>query len=64
MCDKCMKMCGGTFAALGVLFLLRDLAIWNFWNVQWWTALFLAAGIGALGSSACPDCNAIRKGKK
>jgi len=59
-----MKLCGGIFVVLGILFLLQDIAIWNFWNIQWWTALFLVAGIGALASSVCPDCNAMRKGKK
>jgi len=51
------------FLVLGIVFLLRDLNIWDFWNIEWWTALFLAAGIGGLASAGCPDCQAVRKGK-
>ena len=33
---------------VGVLFLLRDLNVlgnWNFWNIQWWSALFVIFGL-------------------
>ncbi|MBW2996998.1 hypothetical protein KY349_01515 [Candidatus Woesearchaeota archaeon] len=40
--------CGLIVLALGVLFLLRDLNVWNFWNIQWWTAAFLLMGLGCL----------------
>ena len=64
MCKKCMKMCGGTFIVLGVLFLLRDLGFWDFWGIQWYSLLFLAMGLGSIGASKCPDCQAMRPGKK
>ena len=63
MCNKCMKICSSMFLVLGIVFLLRDLNIWDFWNIEWWTALFLVAGIGGLASAGCPDCQAVRKGK-
>lgn len=62
--DKCVKICGSVFLVLGILFLLRDLNMWDFWNIQWWTALFLVMGIGCLSSLTCPECKAIRTGKK
>ena len=63
-CRKCMKMGGASLLVLGVLFLLQDLNIWDFWNISWWSALFVVMGIGSLGSANCPDCRAIREGKK
>lgn len=64
VCKKCLTLGGVSFLVLGVLFLLRDMNIWNFWGIQWWTALFIVIGVGQLGSANCPDCQAIRKGKK
>ena len=58
-CKKCMKLGGLLLLILGLVFLLRDLAIWNFWNIQWWTAAFLLAGLCKLGMSSCPDCQAM-----
>ena len=61
-CKKCQGICGWSMVVAGVLFLLRDLDIWDFWNIQWWTVLFLLMGIGALGMKYCPDCQAMMKG--
>jgi len=63
-CSKCIKLGGATFLVFGVVFLLRDLGMLTFWNIQWWTALFIVWGIGSLGSANCRDCRAIREGKK
>lgn len=63
MCKKCMSICGILFAALGVGFLLQDLGYWNFWNISWYTAVILLAGVGHFASSKCPDCDAARSGK-
>lgn len=63
-CDKCMKMGGLLFLILGILFLLQDLAIWNFWNINWYTALFLLAGVMGFAAASCPTCQTVRKGKK
>ena len=59
-----MMIGGVSFLILGVLFLLQDFKIWNFWNISWYAALFVVVGIGQLGSSRCPNCEAIRSGKK
>ncbi len=53
-CGKCMKIGGAVFLVLGVLFLLRDLGVWNFWNIQWWTVLFLLVGL--IKFKGCKDC--------
>ena len=63
-CSKCVKIGGASFLVLGILFLLKDRNIWNFWNISWWTALFVVIGIGSLGSAHCPDCRAMRESKK
>ena len=60
-CKKCQGICGFVFLVLGVLFLLRDLNIWSFWNVQWWTALFIWLGVSALAMRACSDCQAMKR---
>jgi len=60
-CEKCVKVCGTLFLVLGVVFLLGDLNYWNFWNINWWTALFLLVGVGGLASSKCLDCQKSRK---
>lgn len=63
VCKKCMMIGGVAFLVLGVLFLLQDLKIWSFWGISWYTALFVVVGVGHLGSSKCPDCEAVRMGK-
>lgn len=62
-CKKCRTMCAVTLLVLGVLFLLADLNIWEFWNIQWWTALFILWGAGGLAQNSCPDCQAILENK-
>ncbi len=63
-CRKCMMISGLGFLVAGVLFLLRDFGIWDFWNIQWWTVLFIWMGIGALAMRSCPDCQAMMGMKK
>ena len=63
-CDKCMKMGGLIFLILGILFLLQDLAIWDFWNISWYTALFLLAGVMVFATCSCPTCQTVKKNKK
>lgn len=63
MCKKCMTICGGLFLVLGVLFLLRDLNVWDFWNIQWYTAILIVVGVAHIASSKCPDCEAARGGR-
>lgn len=47
---------GWVVLIIGVLFLLRDLNVWNFFNIQWWTVLFILIGIGAM-------CKCCHRGK-
>ncbi len=63
MCPKCTKVSGILVLLLGIALLLKDIAIWNFWGVNWYTGLILIFGIGSLASSTCKECQAIRKKK-
>jgi hypothetical protein len=60
-CKKCGTHCAIIFLVLGVLFLLRDLNVWDFWGISWWTALLIVMGGGALLGRNCPDCNEKKK---
>jgi len=62
-CDKCKGMCGALLLIFGILFLLRDLNVWNFWNIQAWTIIFVLVGCGMLCASRCPECKAEKKKK-
>ncbi|MFH1072831.1 MAG: hypothetical protein V1743_05365 [Nanoarchaeota archaeon] len=55
-CKHCGGWCASIILILGILFLLRDLNVWNFWNIQWWTALFIIMGIGGLCMKGCSCC--------
>ncbi len=63
-CGKCRVLGGVIFLTLGVLFLLRDLNMWGFWNIQWWTALFLVVGLMHVAQCHCLDCKAMIDKKK
>jgi len=63
-CKKCGMMGGMMFLVLGILFLLQDLAIWDFWGISWYTALFLLVGVIHFATSKCPDCQAMKDKKK
>jgi hypothetical protein len=58
-----MSISGGLFLVLGVLFLLQDINIWNFWNISWYTGVLVVLGTTCLASSKCAECEAAR-GKK
>jgi predicted ferric reductase len=59
-----MKMGGVVLLVLGILFLLRDLNVWNFWNIQWWTVVFIMVGLFKICISCCPECKIEAKKKK
>jgi len=49
ICDAgTCKLCATVAIVAGVLFLLQDLAIWDFWGISWYTVGFLILGIGSL----------------
>jgi len=61
MCNRCKLLSGLLLLVLGVLFLLRDLGVWDFWNIQWWTALILLMGLAHFGTKFCPECKKVCK---
>ncbi len=63
-CKKCMKIGGVMFLALGIAFLGVDQKWWGFWNISWWTAVFIVMGVAKLAMTSCPDCMATMPGKK
>lgn len=64
MCAKCCKVSGLILAALGVAFLLRDFGVWTFWNINWWSAVLLALGLGKFCASTCADCCSVSSKKR
>ena len=42
------KFCATLAVIAGILFLLQDLAIWDFWGISWYTVGFLIIGLGSL----------------
>ena len=65
-CNKCSSMCGWTVLILGILFLLQDLGRWSFWNIKWWTIMFIVTGISYVAMSNCNSCQigAVKKGRR
>ncbi|MBI4143712.1 hypothetical protein HY486_00495 [Candidatus Woesearchaeota archaeon] len=56
MCNKCGKIATVLVLLLGLALLLRDLGVWDFWNIQWYTGLIILWGIACIGKSGCPEC--------
>jgi fatty acid desaturase len=63
-CPKCNKIVAILFLLVGILYLGQDYGWWDFWQLSWFTAVFLVIGIAKLGHSSCKDCQAISSGKK
>ncbi len=62
-CKKCRTLGAWTLLILGILYLLADLNVFPWWNtISWYTALFIAIGIGSIGQTTCRDCQAIFDG--
>ena len=59
----CPTWFGVLVLVVGVLFLLRDFLVWDFWNISWYTAAFLLIGLTAGCSSGCPECKKLKKKK-
>ena len=46
ICDTGIcKGCAIITLIAGILFLLQDLAVWNFWNISWYTVAFVLVGL-------------------
>ena len=39
------KGCALVSLIAGILFLVQDLGIWNFWNISWYTVGFILVGL-------------------
>lgn len=59
LCGKCTKVSGILFIVVGILFLLKDLGTWSFWNISWWTALFILVGVIWVASTTCQGCQSM-----
>jgi len=64
MCGKCTGFGGILFLVFGLIFLLKDLNVWNFWNISWFTVAFILYGFWHMGSSGCRECHPELKKKK
>jgi len=60
-CIKCRRITAGLFLLAGIGFLLADFGQWSFWNLQWYTLLFLIVGVTGLAMTGCKDCQAMKK---
>jgi hypothetical protein len=56
LCNKCSKGTGLLVLIFGIIFLLQNLGIWAFWNIQWYTVLFVLAGLSMICMGGCPMC--------
>jgi len=66
-CRKCSSISGWLLLIAGVLFLLKDIGVADWWNISWWSIVLLLAGIGHIGMSHCHDCqemHGMKGGKK
>ncbi|MFH1174284.1 MAG: hypothetical protein V1725_04070 [archaeon] len=62
-CEKCSKMGGLLFFLFGIIFLLQNLNVWNFWGIQWYTVLFVLMGLGMICMASCKECQTPKKKK-
>jgi hypothetical protein len=56
MCNKCGSCMGWTVLVAGILFLLKDLNVWNFFGIQPWTIVFILIAMIMIGKSCCKNC--------
>ncbi len=55
-CEKCQMITGALVLLAGIGLLLRDMAIWSFWGISWWTAAFIICGVTGIAMSKCKSC--------
>jgi len=60
VCERCQcphhYLAALVVLAVGILFLLKDLNVWNFWGINGWAALFMLVGLGFLLKRTCKCC--------
>ncbi|HII16700.1 TPA: hypothetical protein HA361_02180 [Candidatus Woesearchaeota archaeon] len=56
MCSKCSKITGVLVLVAGILFLLVDIGFWKFFDLSWYTVVFLLLGLVGIASASCKDC--------
>ena len=59
LCKKCMALSGVFWAIFGILFLLKDLNVWNYGGINWWSIAFLLFGLNLLMARFCPKCQEL-----
>ena len=42
---KCPAWCAWIVLIIGIIYLLQDLNVWNWWPFNWWTVLFVLMGL-------------------
>ena len=58
----CEKVhCGAIVLILGILLLLKDLEVWDFWGISAWTLVFLIVGLCIICKAKC--CKPAKKKK-
>jgi hypothetical protein len=62
-CEKCGKMFGLMAVAVGILFLLKDVGVWKFWNITVWTVVFILGGFECKNSGCCQTEKSEKKKK-
>tara|TARA_Y100000310_G_scaffold339911_1_gene434076 strand:+ start:2731 stop:2934 length:204 start_codon:yes stop_codon:yes gene_type:complete len=63
-CGRCDKVGAALFLLFGIIFLLQDLGKWAFWDINWWTVVFLLMGITGVAMKCCKDCCGVKDKKK
>ena len=63
-CKKCRMVGAVLFLVAGIALLLKDMNVWNFWNISGWSVLFILLGLGGVGQCCCPECQAACETKK
>ncbi|MEK6904611.1 MAG: hypothetical protein AABW87_03390 [Nanoarchaeota archaeon] len=56
MCQKCCKVSGWLYLILGIIFLLVDFGTWDFWGINWWSAVIVLWGLCHVCKANCKEC--------
>ncbi len=56
MCKKCGSSLGLMIFVVGIVYLLQDINVIN-WFFNWWTVLFIIGGFGIFAMNKCYHCS-------